>query len=423
VFRERVASISAEWYYLVFLTISFFTFLYIMIGRASLLFAALYYVIPGMSLFRIPARFNIFVILQLSLLSGVSLYWLLLWVKKRFFNNSVFLMRSLFMLFVVVSLYELTAFAYSYISFLPVEYFSRPPQALKMLPSPLDNYRVYPVTHFQINPYIFHGWMKNKDEIISYQEAIPGNFTAAHGLLNFTDYGWAEGGMRILGLDTLEDSMIGTHFEISKYDTEKVASLLGLWSVKYILSYESFQSSSYILKGIIETHPFYKQSLKLYENRNFKPRAYFVPELRYGGTSKEIIKKLLKEPLDGSFAYTSQKPEQTVSPPQTVYDGAITAIISKNTYTAIKTSSESDGYLILTDSAYPGWKVYIDGLEKSIYTVNALQRGVFVPKGQHTVEWVFAPLNVYIGGAVSVVTAIGLLVWVLLHFKKRAYAY
>jgi hypothetical protein len=423
VFRAHVAKISSEWYYLVFLTIGFFTFLYIMLGRASLLFAALYYVIPGMNLFRIPARFNVFVILQLSLLSGVGLYWLLWWLKKRFFKNSVFFMRSLFILFVVITLYELTVFAYSYISFLPIEYFSKKPEILKSLPYPHDSYRVYPVTHFQINPYIFQGWMKNKDEIVNYQEAMPGNFTAAHGLLNFTDYGWAEGGMRILGLDKLEYSMIGTHFEINKYDSEKVASLLGLWSVKYIFSYEPFQSASYVLKGTVATHPFYKKPLMLYENRGFKPRAYFVSELRYGGTAKEIIEKLLSEPSDGSFAYTSEKPKQISPSSQTVYDGAVTDIVSKNTYTAIKTSSTSDGYLILTDSAYPGWKVYVDGLEKSIYTVNALQRGVFVPKGEHRVEWVFAPMSVYIGGPISVVTVIGLLIWALLYFKKRPYAY
>ena len=69
--------------------------------------------------------------------------------------------------------------------------------------------------------------------------------------------------------------------------------------------------------------------------------------------------------------------------------------------------------LITTDVFYPGWQVKVDGQSKTPLQVNYLQRGVWLDKGQHTVEWVFRPPAVkwgFICVGLGLIGMIGLLV-------------
>lgn len=68
-----------------------------------------------------------------------------------------------------------------------------------------------------------------------------------------------------------------------------------------------------------------------------------------------------------------------------------------------KVDTDSGGVLVLTDVWFPGWKVYLDGKRVDLYRVNYCQRGVFVPAGKHSVEFVFAPVLWTAGMIVSVV--------------------
>lgn len=69
-----------------------------------------------------------------------------------------------------------------------------------------------------------------------------------------------------------------------------------------------------------------------------------------------------------------------------------TAEILQDTPNAIKirTVGESDK-LILSDSAYPGWEVWIDGIEKTLMLEDGWAKSVIVPAGIHQVEFVFRP--------------------------------
>ena len=49
----------------------------------------------------------------------------------------------------------------------------------------------------------------------------------------------------------------------------------------------------------------------------------------------------------------------------------------------LRTSSPSDGFLVLSDAYYPGWRATVDGAETPVYATNYLLRGVYVPAGEH----------------------------------------
>lgn len=74
-------------------------------------------------------------------------------------------------------------------------------------------------------------------------------------------------------------------------------------------------------------------------------------------------------------------------------------------------SSPDGGRVILTDLAYTGWEAAIDGAPAETIIVDGMYRGVDVPAGRHEIVWKYRPRSVYWGGAISVGTALLLIVF------------
>ncbi len=69
----------------------------------------------------------------------------------------------------------------------------------------------------------------------------------------------------------------------------------------------------------------------------------------------------------------------------------------------IAVKSCAEGWLVLTDSHFPGWRATVDGASTEIHRANYLLRAVQVPAGDHTVRFVYRPMSVYVGGAISAI--------------------
>jgi hypothetical protein len=74
------------------------------------------------------------------------------------------------------------------------------------------------------------------------------------------------------------------------------------------------------------------------------------------------------------------------------------------------------GLVILSDTCYPGWRLTIDGRSAPILRANRMMRGAAVPRGEHRLVYAYDPWSFRIGGAVSI---LGLVVLVLLALLLR----
>ncbi len=88
----------------------------------------------------------------------------------------------------------------------------------------------------------------------------------------------------------------------------------------------------------------------------------------------------------------------------------------------VKIDAARPAVLVLADAYYPGWEASIDGLQDvEVIPAYHLFRGVEVPKGSHTVEFVFRPTSFKVGALISVLTLaiLGSLgIWILLRQSR-----
>ena len=101
--------------------------------------------------------------------------------------------------------------------------------------------------------------------------------------------------------------------------------------------------------------------------------------------------------------------------------GQATITVDEPERVAVEVRSNGDGYLVLTDTHYPGWEAFVDGDPASIERANYLFRAVRVPAGESLVEFVYRPASLRNGLRLAILGAV-LLAGTLLWSRRRATA-
>ncbi len=134
-------------------------------------------------------------------------------------------------------------------------------------------------------------------------------------------------------------------------------------------------------------------------NKNAFGSAWFVKEIKQVNTAQEEMDALNREDLRATAIInrTYEKRELPSSPP--IDD--VTANIKVQSYTPNKivyhSSSTKDLWAVFSEIYYPyGWKAYIDGEDVDIFRANYVLRSLFVPQGEHTITFQFAPSSIVV---------------------------
>ena len=91
----------------------------------------------------------------------------------------------------------------------------------------------------------------------------------------------------------------------------------------------------------------------------------------------------------------------------------------ENNYVDLRVSMKEDGFLVFSDTYYPGWRAYIDGKVTKIYKTNGTLKGIYIPAGEHKIRSRFLPSSFIIGAAISGATFIFLIVFLMAQLKKK----
>jgi membrane protein YfhO len=157
---------------------------------------------------------------------------------------------------------------------------------------------------------------------------------------------------------------------------------------------------------------------RIYRNEAALPRAFVVAEARCLDTA-EVLKRIRARAVDFRREVlltdcVDATPGDARSP-RTDASSPGTARIERYSADHVRISAESDrgGYLVLTDSWFPGWTANVDGRETRVERADHAFRAVKLGPGHHDVEFRYAPTSVRLGLALSALAAIvtGALAW------------
>ena len=158
----------------------------------------------------------------------------------------------------------------------------------------------------------------------------------------------------------------------------KIIDLLG---VKYILSLSDITSDKL-------TKVFQEGETRIYENKEVLPKVFFVRKIQTVRSKDEAIKEIFNKDFSPRNTAIVELPAGVnINPPLGWTNGRADIVEYSANKVVIKTENKSQGFLVLTDSFYPTWRAKIDGNKTKIYRTDYNFRGIFVPKGKHTIEF------------------------------------
>jgi hypothetical protein len=247
-------------------------------------------------------------------------------------------------------------------------------------------HRIYPIVH--------------RDDLSNLMEAIP----AIHGLYSV---GGHVSELALARYETFIDAL------------DKSPALRNLAGIKYLLIEKD---SEY--PGYIKVHA--GGSLEIHENESVLPRAFVAHDVEVFGSEEAVMERMLRDDFDPLRTVILEeeplhRPDQSFQPAEPDTHGTEITLYTPHEV-VIEADLSADGFLVLSDTYYPGWEVFVDGREDRIYQADYLFRAVFLEEGKHVVEFRYNPLSFRIGLAISLVSAAilcGLAVAVFIIRRRR----
>ncbi|MBI1800896.1 MAG: YfhO family protein [Chloroflexi bacterium] len=139
------------------------------------------------------------------------------------------------------------------------------------------------------------------------------------------------------------------------------------------------------------------------------PRAYVAYRVAPVGSPSDALERLRAEDFDAQREVVVEdwpdpkgfkNPSGLASRPST--PAQITRYAPDDVQMAV--DSAGDGLFVLTDTDYPGWRAWVDGVEQPILRANFLFRGIIISAGLHTVEFRYEPFSFRLGLGIAGVT-------------------
>ena len=157
----------------------------------------------------------------------------------------------------------------------------------------------------------------------------------------------------------------------------------------------------------------------LLKNKKFLQRFYFIKDVINVDNIDEVRNKLWDNTYDPSDKALVENYDLRVSRFNNYGLNNVNILKYENNFVDLEVNMKEDGYLVFSDTYYPGWKAYINGKETEIYKTNGIFKGIYIPEGEYNIRFRFLPNSFLIGVIISGLTFIILIVFLVIPFKKK----
>lgn len=330
----------------------------------------------------------------------------------------------LFSALLIIIVIDLFSFHFAWVKRANPEFKYPEIESIKFLKNNAGTYRILGLSEFQSRSMAELNQMVNIPESgfdKVEKQIFPSNLSIMYGLQDIRVFDSIHIGRYDKFMNLLEGKPITDTF--GNADDGQIglknykSKLLNLLNVKYILSTQTLDSSN--LKLVFD------KDIKIYENLEVLPKAFFVTDYIVEREEKEIFNILSdnefnplkyvileKEPLISVIKDTNDEQSQPHSEVKIIsYDMNEVKIDVKNL---------KKGFLVLCDSYYPGWNAYVNGKYVEVMQANYIFRSIPLSAGEHHVSFVYEPQSFKAGAIISGSTLILVIISLILIPLKRA---
>jgi hypothetical protein len=144
-----------------------------------------------------------------------------------------------------------------------------------------------------------------------------------------------------------------------------------------------------------------QRGAELLENTRVFPRAFMPSRVVFGTPFDGIIKAMTAAPDFRERAWI----EAPLPAGERANDGGTVAIVKRDGGDLIvDTATAAGAWVVITEPAWDGWRIYIDERRVEHFYANAAFLGVYVPSGGHRIRLTFLPMSFVRGRAISLTT-------------------
>ncbi|MEW5959768.1 MAG: YfhO family protein [Chloroflexota bacterium] len=186
-------------------------------------------------------------------------------------------------------------------------------------------------------------------------------------------------------------------------DPTRQARLLGLMNVRYVIDAPGQAIGAAIYQA---------DGWAIYRLPEARPRAYFVPTAYPARDEAEAVVRLTAPDFDSQqeVVIINSEPEAgwPTGPGQVVDFPPVRVEAERADRVSLTVEAPGPGFVVLTDTFYPGWQASVDGQPARIYRANLAFRALAVEAGTHHLVFNYRPRSLMIGLWISAMTGLGL---------------
>jgi len=312
-----------------------------------------------------------------------------LWIKNRIQEN-IFKITTLILVAV-----ELMSFGIGYNTLVAKDKIYPQTGSVKMLTNDNEFFRVMINNHADMSPNTFSVF--RIPEIGGYESFLPKRYFDFFKNINN------------------DPNFNNTSFEAFLGFINMPRNIQRLLGIKYMLS----PPDTPPLDG--DYNVIYNQDLTIYQDANYIPKCFIAHQYKVIKEGKEIFRELLSpdfNPRSTVILEEESFPNISEYSKSTNQDLVVIDKYSPNEI-QINSRSDRDGFLILLDSYYSGWKAYVDEKETKIYQADYLFRAIRIEKGSHKIEYIFRPVLLKIGLVLSLLSLNFISIIIILSLIKN----
>jgi len=157
--------------------------------------------------------------------------------------------------------------------------------------------------------------------------------------------------------------------------------------------------------------------VNIYRNTEVLPRAFIVHHAQVVPDHEAAFAAIHQPGFDPAEAVVVEGGRELNGLPQA--EDVVEIVRHSPNEIELEAITPAEGYLVLSEVYYPGWKAYVDGQEERVLRTNFAFRAIYLQPGSHRVRLVFDPLSWRVGLGVSLITWLGLAAWGALWLRRR----